>query len=104
MAQVNFRIDDETKRQAEELFGRMGLTMSSAIAVFLKQAINDQAIPFRIQTPEARTLTKEELLSRIDDVANGRNCGYHELMAAEDEREYRPRRRGKVRPRGKSPA
>ena len=85
MGQVNFRIDDETKRQADELFGRMGMTMSSAITVFLKQAINDQAFPFRIRLPDARTLTKEELLSRIDDIENGRNCGYHELMAAEGE-------------------
>ena len=35
MAQVNFRIDDETKRQAKELFGQMGLTMTSAIMVFI---------------------------------------------------------------------
>ena len=76
MAQVNFRIDDETKRQAEDLFSQMGLTMSSAIMVFIKQSINDNAIPFTIQAPKP-TLTKEELLRRIDDVKHGRNCHVH---------------------------
>jgi len=35
IAQVNFRINDETKRKAEELFNRIGLTMSGAIAIFV---------------------------------------------------------------------
>ena len=76
MAQVNFRIDDETKRQAEELFGQMGLSMSGAIMVFIKQSINEQGIPFKVHVPE-NILTKDELLRRIDDVEHGRNCHVH---------------------------
>lgn len=53
MAQVNFRIDDETKRQAKELFGQMGLTMTSAIMVFIKQSINEQCIPFKVSAQNA---------------------------------------------------
>lgn len=53
MAQVNFRIDDETKRQAKELFGQMGLTMTSAIMVFIKQSINEQCIPFKVSAKNA---------------------------------------------------
>ena len=93
MAQVNFRIDDETKRQAEELFGKMGLTMSSAIMVFLRQTINGKAIPFRIQCPDADVLPREELLERIDDVAHGRNCRFHELL---DDEAPRPKRRARA--------
>ena len=40
MAQVNFRIDDETKRRAEKLFSSMGLTMSGAITIFIQQTLN----------------------------------------------------------------
>ena len=83
MAQVNFRIDDETKRQAEELFGQMGLTMTSAIMVFIKQSINEQGIPFKVHVPE-NILTKDELLRSIDDVEHGRNCHYHDLIEVDD--------------------
>ncbi len=75
MAQVNFRIDDETKRQAEELFGQMGFTMSSAIMVFIRQSINERGIPFKISTKNAAY--HEELLQAKRDWENGRK-NFHE--------------------------
>ena len=90
MAQVNFRIDDETKRQAEELFGQMGLTMSSAIMVFIRQSINNQGIPFKVQVRDPSARPMSELLQRIDDVEHGRNCHYHDLLD-DDKAEARPR-------------
>ena len=84
MAQVNFRIDDETKRQAEALFAGMGFSMTGAIMVFIRQALNERAIPFKVHVPED-VLTKEELLRRIDDMEHGRNCHFHELIEVDDE-------------------
>ena len=51
VAQTNLtiRIDEEIKRDAEALFGRIGLTMSSAINVFFRQAIRAQSIPFELK-------------------------------------------------------
>ena len=51
MAQTNLtiRIDEDIKRDAEILFNRIGLTMSSAINVFFRQAIREQAIPFELK-------------------------------------------------------
>ena len=80
MAQINFRIDDETKRAAEALFKSLGLTMSSAITVFLNQPINERGIPFRIHAPDPSARPVSELLQRIDDVEHGRNCHYHDLI------------------------
>jgi DNA-damage-inducible protein J len=48
MAQLNIRIDDPVKEQAEVLFNRMGLTMSAAVKLFLHQVILHNAIPFKI--------------------------------------------------------
>ena len=45
---MNLRIDKELKKQAEELFESFGLTMTSAINMFLKQAVREKSIPFRI--------------------------------------------------------
>ena len=98
MAQVNFRIDDETKRQAEELFGQMGLTMTSAIMVFIKQSINDQGIPFKVCAKNAAY--HEKLLQAKRDWENGRK-NFHEhtdeevarLIAEAEKKSKRPKRR-----------
>lgn len=54
---INVRIDSALKQEAEALFNDLGLTMSSAINLFLRSAINHDGIPFEIkrQTPNAET-------------------------------------------------
>jgi DNA-damage-inducible protein J len=49
MTNITVRIDDDVKRDAEALFGKLGLSMSGAINVFFRQAIREQAIPFRVR-------------------------------------------------------
>lgn len=46
VANVSFRTDDETKTQAAELFRDLGLDMSTAINMFLRQSIASNGIPF----------------------------------------------------------
>ena len=48
MAQVNIRLDDEVKEQADILFDELGLTMTTAIGIFVRQAIRQGGIPFGI--------------------------------------------------------
>jgi DNA-damage-inducible protein J len=51
MAQTNLtiRIDEGIKQEAEILFSRIGLNMSSAINIFFRQAIREQSIPFELK-------------------------------------------------------
>ena len=46
---INIRIDDKLKKEAEKLFNNLGINMSSAINVFLKQSVREQKIPFEIR-------------------------------------------------------
>lgn len=48
MATINIRTDIDTKKKAEQLFADFGLSMTSAINVFLKQVIREKRIPFEI--------------------------------------------------------
>lgn len=75
MAQINIRIDDKVKREAESLFTRLGLTMSSAIMVFLRKSIDERGIPFRVCDRNAAY--HEKLLAAKRDWENGRK-NYHE--------------------------
>jgi len=51
MAKVstNITIDADTKKKAQELLSDLGLDLSTAINIFLKQMVRENAIPFAIQ-------------------------------------------------------
>jgi DNA-damage-inducible protein J len=51
MAQTNLtiRIDESIKQEAESLFSKIGLNISTAINVFFRQAIREQSIPFELK-------------------------------------------------------
>jgi DNA-damage-inducible protein J len=56
-ANINVRVDADLKKSAEELFNDLGLTMSSAITVFLKSAVSHDGLPFEVKraVPNAET-------------------------------------------------
>ena len=45
---TTLRIDDDLKRDCDEVFSELGLTMTSALTVFLKQVVRTRTIPFII--------------------------------------------------------
>ena len=81
MAQVNFRIDDSIKAKAEKACSAMGLTLSSAINIFLTKVANERRIPFEIS---ADPFYSEEhiamLEKRIADLKAGKKTHEHELI------------------------
>ena len=66
---LNVRIDADLKKQSEDIFNELGLTMSTALTVFLRQTVRSRGIPFdmRLNTPN------EETLAAIQDVNLNRN-------------------------------
>ena len=50
MAQMNIRIDDDLKVSAEALFSNLGLNVSTAVTMFIRQAVRQGGIPFEITT------------------------------------------------------
>ncbi|MCR5823867.1 MAG: type II toxin-antitoxin system RelB/DinJ family antitoxin [Lachnospiraceae bacterium] len=48
MAQLSMRIDDGVKRRAEMACEALGLTMSSAINIYLVKLGNEMRIPFEV--------------------------------------------------------
>lgn len=64
---TNIKIDPELKQQAQALFNDLGLNLSTAINLFLRQSVREQAIPFRVGKP----LPNDETLRAIQDARNG---------------------------------
>jgi len=46
---LTVQIDEDIRHEAESLFNRIGLSMSSAINAFFCQALREQAIPFELR-------------------------------------------------------
>jgi addiction module RelB/DinJ family antitoxin len=45
---INIRVDSDIKVQSQSLFENLGLDMTTAINMFLRQALKNRAIPFEI--------------------------------------------------------
>ena len=48
MAQINIRVDDDVKRKAELVCQDIGISLSSAINVYLKKMGRESRIPFEL--------------------------------------------------------
>jgi len=57
---IRARVDLALKDEANQLFQRLGLTMSDAIRLFLHQAVAEQALPFAIKVPNSTTVAAIE--------------------------------------------
>ena len=63
---MSIRIDSDVKAKAQALFSALGIDMTTAINIFLRQAIQPQGIPFNV------TLTKpnQETLDAMAEVVD----------------------------------
>ena len=75
------RVEPEVKTQAEDVLNRLGIPMSNAVDMFLRQVILQKGIPFDIKLPvqklvDISKLSEEEFNKEIakgmDDIENGR--------------------------------
>ena len=65
MSQIAVRVDDQLKKEATALFNELGLDMSTAVKLFLKQSVLTKSIPFKISLDE---YSKEEVEQAKKDI------------------------------------
>lgn len=82
MTQVNFRIDEKVKEQAESALNDMGLTMSAAVTMFLTKVGRERKIPFEITADPFYSESNMRYLEKImSDVKSGKaHFEEHELI------------------------
>lgn len=52
MAQISLRIDDSVKKNAEKVCEEIGMSMSTAINIFLKKLGTEKRIPFEVSVAD----------------------------------------------------
>ena len=67
MAQISLRIDDDVKHGAEQVLNDIGLSMPTAINVFLRKVAREQRIPFELSAdvPNAETIAAIQEVKRL---------------------------------------
>jgi len=94
MANVNIRVDEAVKHEAEAVFAELGLSMSAATNIFYRQVARTGGIPFPLQTdkipmrggvPDMTRMTKEQFDAMMqkgyDDILAGKVVPAEEVHA-----------------------
>ena len=91
------RVEPEIKEQAELVLEQLGIPMSNAIGLFLRQVVLQRGIPFELKLPQSKplsvgTLTEEQFNAEIEkglaDLTAGRVVSA-EKVADRMRQEYR---------------
>ena len=68
---LSIRMDRELKEQADSLFSELGMNMTTAMTVFVRQSVRQGKIPFEIalDKPNARTVAA---IREVEDMRSGK--------------------------------
>ena len=89
-ANVFVRVEPEIKEEAENILEQLGIPMSNAVGMFLRQVVLQKGIPFEMKLPKTEplayaSLTKEQFDKEIEkgfaDVKAGRVYSADEIEA-----------------------
>ena len=86
MAQINLRIDDDVKRSAEQACADIGLSLSTAINIYLKNLGREKRIPFEVSVDP---FYSDENMSRLREAIRSVEAGEstlkeHELIEVDE--------------------
>ena len=82
------RVEPEIKEQAEKILTQLGIPMSNAITIFLRQVVMHKGIPFDMKLPQnmpvsLEALTEAEFNAEIEkglnDIDAGKDSSVHDV-------------------------
>ena len=80
---INFRMDENDKRNMEKVCNEIGLSMSAAFTIFAKKVGREKRIPFELSIdPFYSAENMQRLTTAIADATAGVNMTEHELVEA----------------------
>lgn len=75
---LNLRVNSDLKRRAEEVLSQLGMPMSTAIDIYLKQIAMVGGIPFAVTLPKAPVTINADMMT-IDDIHAKLKEGYSDI-------------------------
>ena len=81
---MNIRTDTEVKAAAEHLFNELGLNMTTAVNMFLRQAIRTGGIPFEVKVNTPNEITAAAIAEGKRMMQDQTAKGYHSMDALKE--------------------
>lgn len=76
---ISIRMDSETKAKADALFNELGMNISTAFNIFVRQALREGKIPFEISLNQPNPETVAAMLE-AERIANDKSVkGYTDM-------------------------
>lgn len=69
-ATIYTRVDPETKEKAESILSQLGIPMSNAVGMFLKQIVLQNGIPFEMKLPAPDPViirSKDDIIVKLNE-------------------------------------
>ena len=76
---ISIRMDTELKAQADELFAELGMNLSTAFNIFVRQSLREGGIPFEIRTDRPNKETIAAMLEAENIAKDPKVKGYTDL-------------------------
>ena len=70
------RMDSDIKKQCESLYGELGMTLTTAINVFLRQSLRVGGLPFEVRLEQPNKETIAAMLE-AERIAHDPNVGHY---------------------------
>ena len=79
---VNFRIDENLKKEMENICSELGITMSTAFNIFIRKMIREKKIPFEVSIDPFYSESNIKYLTKVtEDIKKGKaKIEEHELI------------------------
>lgn len=85
MANLNIRVDDTLKKQAETVFTDLGISLSAATTMFLKQVVRCNGIPFELRADPFYSVENQSRLLAAKERMEKTGGTVHELIEVDDD-------------------
>lgn len=76
---ISIRMDSELKTQADELFAELGMNMSTAFNIFVRQSLREGGIPFEISLNRPNRETYAALRESVQIANDPQVKGYRDM-------------------------
>ena len=76
---ISIRMDSELKKQADELFAELGMNLSTAFNIFVRQSLREGGLPFQVKVEQPNKETIAAMLEAERIAKDPSVKGYNDL-------------------------
>lgn len=85
---IYIRIEPEVKEKAEAVLDKLGIPMSNAVSIFLRQVVMQNGLPFEVKIPDKKPISlldlsetefNDEMKKAEEDFKNDKTYSFDEI-------------------------